>query len=717
MSVQRVFPASQGANPPDPGEQPGLQTPPAKPHSQAIRLDPARILAWLIPFAVVVYLGMRKGGFEEQIRGPVGVLLWVLIGAGLAAWALPRARISRLGWIGFGLIVAYAAWTTIGISWSSSSGRSLTEAARNATYAGAFLAALLIGGRERLRSVAGAVGAACAVVAAMALLSRLHPGWFPDFASPEGAENRLDYPFGYWNALAAFVALGTPLVVWAATAARSLTLRGLAAAALPTMALAIYFTYSRAGVITAVIGVLAYIALSRRRLALLPPIAVMAALSGLAVWQGSRRDALGDALDNSLAHSQGNEMLAIALVAGAIAGVVVAVLAWAERTELVRQPPEVPRRTSLIALAAVVVIGLVGFVGAGGIGKASDRFDEFKEPAALGSGSARFTSSGGNGRWQYWTSAVDAFETEPVHGIGPGTFQFWWYENRDVPAAIKQAHSLYIETLAEMGIVGLLLILSFVVLVLVVGVTRSLRALGERRGMLAALTASALTFALSAGFDWLWEFGALAIAFMFVSAAILATRDDDEDGEVVEASADAPAEAEGSRDGEDAPAEAEGSRGLDPRLGLALRIGGAVASFAIAAFILVPAQSAQDLSDSRNAFADDLQTALTKAEDAAELTPYAALPRYQEAYVYEANGELARAAQAAREATEREPDNWETWYLLARIQAQREGKEGSALIALRRARELNRLDTTINPVNCNRPGNPCQIGEQLGGVE
>ena len=665
------------------------------------RPDPARVACWLIPFALIVYLGMRRGGFEEQIRGPIGSLLLVLVAAGLLSWALPRARVSRLAWVGLGLLVAYGIWTTIGVSWSESSGRSVTEAARVGAYAGAFAAAILIGGRERLRSTAGAVGAGCAVIAAIALLSRLHPAWFPDdpFAGQIlGAEGRLRYPLGYWNALGGLVALGVPLIVWAATSARSLPLRGIAAAAMPTMALAIYFTYSRAGALTALIGVIAYVALSRRRLSLLTPIGVMAGISALVVWQGSRRDALGDALGSSLARTQGDEMIVVVGVGSLLVGVVVWGLAWAERRETLPRAPEVPRKRSLVALGATALVLLVGFLGVGGIGYASDRFEQFKQPVVVGTDSARLASAGGNGRWQYWGSAEEAFETSPVEGIGPGTFEFWWNEHRESPGVIRDAHSLFVENLGELGIVGVALIASFFLLVLITGARRALRAAGEQRAALAALSGAALTFTAGAAVDWLWELAVLPVAFMFIAAAILATRDDDED-----------------REGDKRPVSEEKARPTGRRAALReplLRGAAAIFAIAVAIAIFISATAAQDLADSRNAFdAGNLDAALEDARSAADTVPFAGAPRYQEAIVFEENEEFARAATAAREATTREPTNWEAFYLLSRIQAERKDKRGAALVALRRAQELNRLNTLINPVNCNKPGNPCGIGE------
>jgi len=466
------------------------------------------------------------------------------------------------------------------------------------------------------------------------------------------------------------------------------------------MALATYFTYSRAGAITAAVGVVAYVALSRRRLTLLPPLIAMGGISALVVRQGSRRDALGSALDTALARSQGDEMIVTVIVGSLLAGVIVWGMAWAGRHDLLPKAPEVSRRTSLIALAVTSVVLLVGFVGAGGPGYANDRFNDFKQPTELGADATRLTSANGNGRWQYWSSAVDAFESAPVKGIGPGGFQFWWNENRNSPGVIRDAHSLFVENLAELGIVGFLLIVSFFALVLVAGVWRALGAAGERRAELAALTGAAMTFTLGASVDWLWELAVLPVAFLIVAAAILATRDDDEDREAED-------------DAGHVQATTEAGNPYASRRELALRVGGGLAAIALAVGIYIPAAAAQHLADSRNAFAEgDYAGALADANAAADLIPYAGAPRMQQAFALEANEEFAKAAAAAREATEREPDNWEAFYLLSRVQAQRgDDKRGAALRALRRAQELNPLSTLVNPVDCDVPGNPCGVGE------
>ncbi len=638
----------------------------------------ADIVCWLIPFALVVYLGMKRGGYEEPVRGQVGMLIWFVCAMGLLAYALPRQRINRWGWIGLGVLTLFAAWTALGISWSSSAGRSVTEAARVLTFVGVLLLALLIGGRGRLRATIGAIGAGCAVIGLIALLSRLHPQWFPDDELARqlvGVQSRLRYPVQYWNALAGLVAIGLPLIVWAAISARALALRALAAALVPALALTIYFTYSRTGALAAIIAIVAFIALSERRLALLPPLLGLTAISGLVIWQATERQALVDNLGDAAAHSQGTAMIAVVVVAGLLAAGLIWALALAERCGL--RIPAVPKRRAAIVTAAVAAVAIVGFLAIGGIDRTGEQFDSFKRAEGVADNADRLTSVGGNGRWQYWSAAVDAAETDWLKGIGPGTYQFWWNEHRDFPGIIRDAHSLFVETLGELGIVGLVLIGGFVALVLVLGSTRALRSSAERRGELAALTAAALVFALAAGADWLWELAVIPVAFLFVAAAILNPP---------------PAQEGVGSNGAARP-------GAGRRRELALRVGGAVLALAAAALLYFPTFGATELAESQRDFrAGDLGGALAHAENAEDLIPYSAAPRMQEAFVHERAGELSRAATDAREAAEREPENWEIFYLLSRIQAQR-GKQGAALIAFRRAHDLNPLspDLALRP--------------------
>src|SRR5204862_4927479 len=89
------------------------------------------------------------------------------------------------------------------------------------------------------------------------------------------------------------------------------------------------------------------------------------------------------------------------------------------------------------------------------------------------------------------------------------------------PGFIRNAHSLYLETFAELGIVGLALILVFVLTPLVAGARRALRSTGDARARLAATTAACAAFAVAAGIDWAWQLAVIPAAFLLLAGAIL----------------------------------------------------------------------------------------------------------------------------------------------------------------------------------------------------
>ena len=86
--------------------------------------------------------------------------------------------------------------------------------------------------------------------------------------------------------------------------------------------------------------------------------------------------------------------------------------------------------------------------------------------------------------------------------------------------------------------------------------------------------------------------------------------------------------------------------------------------------------------------ADQLDLALADARDAAAIQSYAATPYIQEALVEEERGDLPAALAAARVASDKEPTNWRTWFVLSRLEA-RNGDARAAVEAYREAQSLN----------------------------
>src|SRR4051794_26384564 len=66
----------------------------------------------------------------------------------------------------------------------------------------------------------------------------------------------------------------------------------------------------------------------------------------------------------------------------------------------------------------------------------------------------------GHERGRYWHVATREANAHSVLGTGGGTFQNWWLRERAVPLSTREAHSLYLETLAELGPLGLALLLA-----------------------------------------------------------------------------------------------------------------------------------------------------------------------------------------------------------------------------------------------------------------
>ena len=85
---------------------------------------------------------------------------------------------------------------------------------------------------------------------------------------------------------------------------------------------------------------------------------------------------------------------------------------------------------------------------------------------------------GGHERGHYWRVAWHELAANPLLGSGAGTFADWWLRLRTVPQSTHEAHSLYLETLAELGPLGLALLL----LALGAGLAAAWRLRRERLG-------------------------------------------------------------------------------------------------------------------------------------------------------------------------------------------------------------------------------------------
>jgi hypothetical protein len=642
-------------------DAPSIRSDEARP-TTARRVDWGAAWTWLFCFGLISYLGLKGGGYDPLVHDQVGIAVWWVLLAGTLVGALPNRGLGTLALAAVGLLAAFVAWTALSLTWTESVENTSADLARVATYLGVFALALFARDAKGARRVVAAVAAGIVFVAGIGLLSRLHPAWFPaanqtaQFLSSD--RERLSYPLHYWNGVAALIAIGMPLVLQLATRARSIWSRALGAAALPALALTLYFTLSRGGIAAAIVALTVFVVFVRDRISLIPTLLLAALSSAILIFAANRYDALRHGLVNASAESQGGKLLLLVAIVCAVTGAVQAgiVLFGAAR----RRPAwtRVSRRNALIAVGGALLLAVVVAGAVDAPGRASDAWAEFKEKNSPGNGSGRLGSAAGQNRYQLWSAAVKENATKPLTGTGSGTFEYWWDRTADVPEVVRDTHSLYLQTLGELGIVGLLVLLAFVATVLVGGGVSTLAAGTALRSSLAAALAGCTAFFLTAAVDWMWQLPVLPVAMLLLAGALVAN----------------------------GRQEPEGGRGLS----LPLRL--AVAGLALAAIvaIAIPLASTSFVRRSQtDAREGDLSAALAAARTAQNVQPGAASPRMQEALVLEAEGELAGAAEAAHAAVAREPTNWRTWLVLSRIEAE-EGRAAAAVRDYREAKSLNR---------------------------
>ena len=121
-------------------------------------------------------------------------------------------------------------------------------------------------------------------------------------------------------------------------------------------------------------------------------------------------------------------------------------------------------------------------------------------------------------RYDYWRVAFEEFGDNPIRGAGSGAFRVDWLRERTVLDPAKDAHSLYIETLGELGLVGAA-ILAALIVGLAVAARRAFRRVPvQAAGAIAALS----VFAVHAGLDWDWEMPAVSLVALLCAGALIA---------------------------------------------------------------------------------------------------------------------------------------------------------------------------------------------------
>jgi O-antigen ligase/polysaccharide polymerase Wzy-like membrane protein len=612
----------------------------------------------IIPFVVavaVVAVALSGGGFGPGFRAGATLVVWWVVIAGLAFSLWPRARAPRAALAAGGGLLAFTLLTALSISWAADDGRAFAEAIRAAGYLGLFVLVVVASPRGSARLWLGGLAIGLVGVAVLALGSRMQPSLFPanDLARLlPSVRTRLAYPLNYWNGLGATMSLAIVLLLWLGAHARTSLGRALGTAAIPIPGLALYLTSSRGGVVALVAGLVVLVAVGPARARLLAGGLLAGAGTAVLIVLANARSAFVDARTGAPdAASQGHEMLALLL----LVVVVVAVVRRAADLPLARL--RVPRPVAAASVAALLVAVVVGVA----VSDPGRRIDDFKKPPAA-AGPARgfvarhLASAEGNGRYQFWRTGLDAFSDEPVRGMGAGAYEAWWAQHGSLPYFIRNAHSLFVEVLAELGVLGLAAMLAFLVPAAAAG-TAIRRAAPEHAAAAGAALALLACGVASAAIDWTWQLPT-AFAPVVVAAAVLT----------------GPALARREPDGV-------------PRwgLGVAVLFAGWIAVIASALALVSEGQLSESRAAARHG---DLATAAADARKAHAVEPWSDAPLLQLALVRERQGDLAGARDAVHDAIDRDPRDWQSWLVATRL-ATKAGDAPEARRALRRTRSLN----------------------------
>jgi hypothetical protein len=124
-------------------------------------------------------------------------------------------------------------------------------------------------------------------------------------------------------------------------------------------------------------------------------------------------------------------------------------------------------------------------------------------------------------RQYLWHTALSEYRAHPIAGGGAGTFATYWLVHRPLPQFVVDAHSLYLQTLAEQGVIGL----AALAMLLAPALISALRT--RRHPLIPAALGAYLAFLFHAAVDWDWQVPAVTLVALISAGVILAqTRTD-----------------------------------------------------------------------------------------------------------------------------------------------------------------------------------------------
>ena len=579
-----------------------------------------RVLTVVVPAAALTAVAWWSGGYFPQSWG--ALLLAVAIGIAAVAILADHVELGRSSAALVGALVLLVAWQVVTTAWAVAPDAPTLEAERTLVYASAVFLALLAVGRGRASALVLSVLVGGGAVTIGGLCAHALGAGTPD--------DRLELPVGYPNA-SGIVAAATLVLGLALATGSPAAVRAVAGGLAPSAAVALALSLSRGSILAATLGVVV-LCLVGTGLRDLATIALTVVPAILAVVVASLA---GDLQDAGAAPREALTLAAVAALSAAGA--------WVAASRRPAPAGRTPGARTHPLLVGVCVLAACALVGVAVYQVRESR----SAPSALAGAPDRLLSTSTSSRGDYWAVAAHMVEAHPLGGEGAGGFTRVWLRDRPALLFVRDAHNLYLETLAELGPLGLALLLAALCTPLA-GVRRVVSTAAGR----AALAAYAALVA-HAALDWDWELPAVAACTLLLGVALV-------------------------RLGADEPVRQLARAGRVALLVTALVLG--AAAVAVQAGNRATAD-ANDLLDR-----GDAGGALDAAVRARTFRPWAAEPweLIGEAELALGRGEAAQAD--LRHALRDDPRSWSAWLSLGVASTGRE-----RAVALDRARSLNPL--------------------------
>ena len=474
----------------------------------------ALLLATALTLALAVFAGDASTDGTLHTVGGIAVVAAALALVLALRGALPLPRLDGTGRFALGAVLGLGVWVGLSIAWSIAPDASWAWLNRWLVYAALLVLGVLVGALRRGRAhllwiLAGVLGAAIG----WALLGVAVPA----LAEDGDRVARLREPVGYWNALALLADAAIALGLWIATGGRGWR-RAAGVLLVFGSVVVVALTQSRAGVLAAVAVVALVLVLAPRRLeAGLLLVCGAAPAVAVAAWAFTRPALVEDAAGRAARVDDGP---LFALVAGVGALLAVGLALWVPLERLVTERRVVVTRALAVVGVAAALAGAATLVAS--VGNPFTWAGDQVSGGECVNDPGRLTELCDNNRLAWWGDAVEIARDHPVMGTGAGTYAIARLRIRDDATPVTQPHSVPLQLLADLGLVGLALGLAAAGAA-ALSVARSLRRLvGADRWDATALAAVPLAFGLHALVDYDLEFLAVGAPALVATGALLA---------------------------------------------------------------------------------------------------------------------------------------------------------------------------------------------------